>query len=51
MPAYLRTWERDWTLLHALKNTLLNPGHFLNREGEELLRTEFHQESLYALPE
>ena len=46
--AYLRYWEPDWTLPEALQHTSLNPGHFLNREGEELLRTEFHQEALYA---
>ena len=48
IPAYLRTWEADRTLAGQVRETLLSPGHFLFREGEELLRTEFHQEALYA---
>jgi AAA+ ATPase superfamily predicted ATPase len=31
-----------------IQETILRPGHFLFREGEELLRTEFYQEALYA---
>lgn len=48
IPAYLRYWQPDWTLSDAAQGTLLNPGHLLFRDGEELLRTEFHNEALYA---
>lgn len=48
IPAYLRHWRRGDELARNLQGTLLAPGHFLFREGEELLRTEFHQEALYA---
>jgi AAA+ ATPase superfamily predicted ATPase len=48
VPAYLRSWEGRRTLRDMLEATILAPGHFLFREGEELLRTEFHQEALYA---
>lgn len=48
IPAYLRYWRHDWSLEEAIRSTLLNPSHFLFREGEDLLRTEFHQEALYA---
>jgi AAA+ ATPase superfamily predicted ATPase len=48
IPAYLRFWEADRSLEDQVEATLLTPGHFLFREGEELLRTEFHQEALYA---
>jgi hypothetical protein len=48
IPAYLRHWRAGETLRANAEATLLAPGHFLFREGEELLRTEFHQETLYA---
>jgi AAA+ ATPase superfamily predicted ATPase len=48
IPAYVRAWEPGETLAQAVQRTLLAPGHFLFREAEELLRTEFHQEALYA---
>ncbi len=47
-PAYLRYWQLDWQLDDAIMATFLNPNHLLFREGEDLLRTEFHQEALYA---
>ncbi|MGI8554719.1 MAG: ATP-binding protein [Dehalococcoidia bacterium] len=48
IPAYLRSWRSAGGLAEHVQQTLLSPGHFLFREGEELLRTEFHQEALYA---
>ncbi|MBI3971985.1 MAG: ATP-binding protein [Chloroflexi bacterium] len=48
VPAYLRHWLPGRGLRENVEQTLLAPGHFLFREGEELLRTEFHQEALYA---
>lgn len=48
IPAYLRTWDGADRLAEQIQRTVLAPGHFLFREGEELLRTEFHQEALYA---
>ena len=48
MPAYLEHWDPRQTLAANVQRTLLNPAHVLFREGEELLRTEFHQEALYA---
>lgn len=48
IPAYLRHWDQQRGLVDNVQQTLLAPGHFLFREGEELLRTEFHQEALYA---
>lgn len=48
IPAYLRDWEGKRGLAETIRATLLSPGHFLFREGEELLRTEFHQEALYT---
>ncbi|MGH2371339.1 MAG: AAA family ATPase [Chloroflexota bacterium] len=48
VPAYLRHWQPGHDLRANVQQTLLAPGHFLFREGEELLRTEFHQEALYA---
>ncbi len=48
IPAYLRNWHSDAGLADNLCATVLAPGHFLFREGEELLRTEFHQEAMYA---
>lgn len=48
IPAYLRHWDPSYGLADNIKQTLLSPSHFLFREGEELLRTEFHQEALYA---
>ena len=47
-PAYLRHFDSAASLAENIQNTLLSPEHFLCREGEELLRTEFHQEALYA---
>jgi hypothetical protein len=47
-PAYLRYWQPEWSLEEAIRSTFLNPNHLLFRESEELLRTEFHQEALYA---
>jgi AAA+ ATPase superfamily predicted ATPase len=48
IPAYLAAWTRGAPLADMIQDTILRPGHFLFREGEELLRTEFHQEALYA---
>lgn len=48
IPAYLRHWETGDGLGSNVRATLLAPGHLLFREAEELLRTEFHQEALYA---
>ncbi len=48
IPAYLQFWRTTWQLDHAIRSTLLRPGHILFHEGEELLRTEFHQETVYA---
>jgi AAA+ ATPase superfamily predicted ATPase len=48
IPAYLRQWNQADTLAQNIQRLLLQPGQFLFREGEELLRTEFHQEALYA---
>ncbi|MBI2910050.1 MAG: ATP-binding protein [Chloroflexi bacterium] len=48
MPAYLRFWDAQLGLQENVLRTLLAPGHVLFQEGEELLRTEFHQEALYA---
>jgi AAA+ ATPase superfamily predicted ATPase len=48
MPAYLQFWDANLGLAENIQRTLLASGHFLFREGEELLRTEFHQEALYS---
>jgi len=48
VPAYLRYWTDDQTLPTHVQQTILSAGHVLFREAEELLRTEFHQETLYA---
>ena len=48
LPAYLRYWDQESDLERQVQSTLLDPGHVLFREAEELLRTEFHQEALYA---
>ena len=48
IPAYLQYVRDEWSLAKAVRETILTPGHFLYREGEDLLRTEFHQETLYA---
>ncbi len=48
LPAYLRYWDQERDVEQQVQSTLLEPGHFLFREGEELLRTEFHREALYA---
>ncbi|MEW6278327.1 MAG: ATP-binding protein [Candidatus Eremiobacterota bacterium] len=48
MPAYLRFFRAGEPLALHLRRTVLAPDHFLFREGEELLRTEFHRETLYA---
>jgi AAA+ ATPase superfamily predicted ATPase len=47
-PAYLRYWRPEWDLAEAVQSTYLRADHLLFREGEDLLRTEFHQEALYA---
>lgn len=48
IPAYLQHWTPHASLAEQVQHTMLSPGHALFREGEELLRTEFHQEALYA---
>lgn len=48
IPAYLEHWTPLATLADQVQQTILSPGHALFREAEELLRTEFHQEALYA---
>ncbi|RIK46156.1 MAG: hypothetical protein DCC58_04155 [Chloroflexi bacterium] len=48
IPAYLRFWSPERTLEESVLRTMLSPGHVLFREAEELLRTEFHNEALYA---
>lgn len=48
IPAYLQHWTPHAGLAEEVQRTMLSPGHALFREGEELLRTEFHQEALYA---
>ncbi|MGH2588966.1 MAG: ATP-binding protein [Dehalococcoidia bacterium] len=48
IPAYLRYWSASSGLSEQIQRTVLAPGHFLFREGEEMLRTEFHQVTLYA---
>ncbi|MDI6857197.1 MAG: DUF234 domain-containing protein [Dehalococcoidia bacterium] len=48
IPAYLQHWTPRASLAEQVQQTMLSPGHALFREGEELLRTEFHQEALYA---
>lgn len=47
-PAYLRFFQEGHSLAENVVERLLSPEHFLFREAEELLRTEFHQEGLYA---
>lgn len=48
IPAYLNHVRDDRSLAENVQQTILTPGHFLYREAEDLLRTEFHQETLYA---
>ena len=48
IPAYLQHWTPQGGLAEQVQQTILSPGHALFREAEELLRTEFHQEALYA---
>jgi AAA+ ATPase superfamily predicted ATPase len=48
IPAYLQFGNVGGTIADIIQRTFFNPRHFLFREGEELLRTEFHQETLYA---
>ncbi|MHB8576461.1 MAG: ATP-binding protein [Dehalococcoidia bacterium] len=48
IPAYLRYWQDGTDLAGQVQQTMLAPGHMLFREGEELLRTEFHNETVYA---
>lgn len=48
LPAYLRHWQPGLGLAENVQQAILSPGRFLFGEGEELLRTEFHQEALYA---
>lgn len=48
MPAYLRHFQPGEPLAAALKRTVLAREHALFREAEELLRTEFHRQALYA---
>jgi AAA+ ATPase superfamily predicted ATPase len=48
VPAYLRHLDTGSSLAENVRSTLFAPGHVLFREAEELLRTEFHQEALYA---
>lgn len=48
IPAYLQFGHVGSTISEIVQRSLFNPRHFLFREGEELLRTEFHQETLYA---
>jgi len=48
IPAYLQHWTSHGGLAQQVQRTILSPGHALFREAEELLRTEFHQEALYA---
>jgi len=48
LPAYLQYGTNWGSVRDLVIGTLLNPRHVLFREGEELLRTEFHQETLYA---
>lgn len=48
IPAYLHFIHPHAPLSENLLRTTLAPGHMLFREGEELLRTEFHQEALYS---
>jgi len=48
LPAYLGHWQSGCGLAENVQQAILSPGRFLFREGEELLRTEFHQEALYA---
>jgi AAA+ ATPase superfamily predicted ATPase len=48
MPAYLRHWQPDESLPAFIIRTLLDPHHPLGTEGEDLVRTEFHHEALYA---
>lgn len=48
MPAYLGYWTDEQRLPAHVQQTILSAGHVLFREAEELLRTEFHQETLYA---
>jgi AAA+ ATPase superfamily predicted ATPase len=48
IPAYLQHWTAEGSLAGQVQQTILSPGHALFTEAEELLRTEFHQEALYA---
>lgn len=48
IPAYLQHWTPHYGLAQQVQRTMLSPGHALFSEGEQLLRTEFHQEALYA---
>jgi AAA+ ATPase superfamily predicted ATPase len=48
VPAYLTQIDATHTLAESIQETILTPGTFLNREGEDLLRTEFHNETVYA---
>jgi AAA+ ATPase superfamily predicted ATPase len=48
LPAYLRYWQPEWAVREAVMRTMLNPDHPVFHDAEALLRTEFHQEALYA---
>lgn len=48
IPAYLQYAAAGTTIREIIERTFFNPNEFLFREGEDLLRTEFHQEALYA---
>lgn len=48
VPAYLTNIDPTRSLKQGIQETILAPGTFLNREGEDLLRTEFHNETMYA---
>lgn len=48
LPAYLQHWRHGLGLAGNLRASLLQPGHMLFSEAQELLSTEFHQEALYA---
>jgi len=48
IPAYLTHIDASHSLEQGIQESILAPGAFLNREGEDLLRTEFHNETVYA---
>lgn len=47
VPAYLDVWRDGVALPDMIQSALLTPGELLFAEADELLRTEFHQATMY----